>query len=124
MLLQAGPLLLLEGLDVELPEVVSLYLDALVGEDVRGRSEDLLRVVVGHDPDKGAVHVETDRSDVHGHCFQSSFTDRDLRLVVGYGLAAREAVCTTSRSDRTGVHPTRSSSLACTTNLPPYSALM
>ena len=42
-----------------------MQVDALVGEEVRRGPEDPLVVVIGQDPDQGAVHVEGDRSDVH-----------------------------------------------------------
>ena len=54
-----------------------VQVDALVSEEVRRGPEDPLVVVIGQDPDQGAVHVEDDRSDVH------SF---------GSGLLARQGV--------------------------------
>src|SRR4051794_36199785 len=65
MLLAAGPLLLLQVPEVELLHLVSAQVDALVGEEVPGRPEDLGRMVLGEDVHQGAVYVEGDSPDVH-----------------------------------------------------------
>jgi len=44
---------------------VSAQVYALVGEEVRRGTEDVVRAVFGQDPDQGSVRVERDRSDVH-----------------------------------------------------------
>ena len=64
-LLRTGLLLLLHDLEVEIPNLMSVQVDALVGEEVGDGPEDLIHTVLGQDPDQGAVHVEGDRSNVH-----------------------------------------------------------
>ena len=53
------------SLEIEIADIVPVQADALIGEEVRRGPEDLLRAVVGDDPDQGPVDVEGERSDVH-----------------------------------------------------------
>ena len=59
-LLGTGPLLLLEQGEVPVTDLPTAQVDALIGQEVPGRTEDLLHALLGVDVDERAVHVEQD----------------------------------------------------------------
>jgi hypothetical protein len=61
--LGAGPLLLLHDPEIEIPDLLTAQVYALIREEVGRGAEDLIHVVLGDDPDQGAVYVEGDRPD-------------------------------------------------------------
>src|SRR2546430_1076779 len=65
MLLRTGPLLFLHDLEIQLSDLVSAQVYALVREEVCHGTKDLIYALLGQDPDQRAVHVEGDRSNVH-----------------------------------------------------------
>ena len=112
-LLRAAAQLLLHDLEIELTELVPVQLDALVGEEVRRGPENPLVAVIGQDPDQGAVHVESDGSDVH--TLASGFL---VRQGVVTSLD-RQRVGTDARGSGLGVQAACSILFACRTSLRP-----
>src|SRR5687767_11956131 len=64
-LLRTRVLLFCHDLEIQLLDLMAAQVDALIAEEVRRGTEDLLRAVLCQDPDQGAVHVKRDRSDIH-----------------------------------------------------------
>src|SRR5262249_25520556 len=100
--LRAGPLLCLQRPEVEVPDLVPMQLDPLVGEEMRGGPVDLLHAIVGQGPDQRAVDVADYPADVHAP--PSALLDR----APGHGTRPRDS------SQDAGAEPQRPASRSTT----------